>query len=125
VRAGVQNAIELIRAQAPTSTIVLVTVFPQGRPTAATWRTDDTIVATAHATDPDVRLLDPLRAEWQFPRLADHLHPTTDGHLWIAREVAAYFMHQHLVDRLDSDDAVKADTSGDATRAVAAIGPSR
>jgi acyl-CoA thioesterase I len=118
LRAGVQNSIQLIRAEAPDATIVLVTVFPQGKPTAATWRTDDTIVATAQECDPEVRLLDPLRSKWQFPRLGDHLHPTTAGHQWIASEVAAYFMRQHLVDRLDSHYAAKDFSDMSAGRAV-------
>ena len=28
-------------------------------------------------------------AHWHFPRIGDHLHPTSAGHLWIAERLAA------------------------------------
>jgi lysophospholipase L1-like esterase len=81
-----------LRAEAPAARLALLTVF--SRPGAssavvrAEFRTDFAIVSAARAADPRVIVIDPLRGHWRFPRARDGLHPTTLGHLLIARRVA-------------------------------------
>ena len=49
----------------------------------------DAIVTAARAADLGVIIMDPLTADWLFPRTRDGLHPTVAGDAWIARKVAA------------------------------------
>ena len=87
-RRRVEQAIALIRAEAPRARIALLTVFPGRVRSPAAYRTDDAIVAAGRAADRDVIIMDPLAAGWTFPRSRDGLHPTAAGDAWIARRVA-------------------------------------
>lgn len=87
-RSRVEQAIALIRAEAPQARIALVTVFTGRSPSAAAYRTDRAIVAGAMAADSQVIVIDPLAAGWRFPRVHDGLHPTAGGSAWIAGQVA-------------------------------------
>jgi len=88
-RRRVEQAVDVIRAEAPGAKIVLLTVFPgrSHRPTA--YRTDLAIVAAARAADPAVIIIDPLAAGWRYAHVRDGLHPTAAGSTWIAGRVAA------------------------------------
>ncbi|HEY6314311.1 MAG TPA: SGNH/GDSL hydrolase family protein, partial [Streptosporangiaceae bacterium] len=88
-RQRVAQVIALIRAEAPRARIALVTVFPGRKRPPAAYRTDDAIVTAARAADPRVIIMDPLTADWVFPRTRDGLHPTAAGDAWITRKVAA------------------------------------
>jgi acyl-CoA thioesterase I len=77
--------IHLVRTASPESRIDLITVFYAGnRPSAAAVAMDTTIVTAARQADPGITVFDPLTGHWQFPRSADHLHPSPAGHRWIA-----------------------------------------
>jgi lysophospholipase L1-like esterase len=84
----VADTIALIRAEAPGARIALVTVFPGRAARAAAWRTDRAIVTGATAADPDVIIMDPLAARWDYQRSADGLHPTVAGSDWLAGQIA-------------------------------------
>ena len=98
----VEQAVALIRAEAPHARIALLTVFTgrsgiaagrsgiaAGRArSAAAYRTDHAIVTAGRAADRNVIIIDPLAAGWTFPRSHDGLHPTASGSAWIARQVA-------------------------------------
>jgi acyl-CoA thioesterase I len=75
-RRRVEQAVGVIRAEAPRAKIVLLTVFP-GRSHRGASRTDRAIVAGARAADPAVIII------------RDGLHPTAAGSAWIAGRVAA------------------------------------
>ena len=83
----------------PQSRLAVLTVFPRGNPNQVTLATDQTIVAAARQADPAVIVFDPITSHWQFPRIADHLHPTPAGHEWIARKLAAGLHAGGLLDR--------------------------
>jgi lysophospholipase L1-like esterase len=84
----VEQAVALIRAEAPRARIGLLTVFAGRSPSAAAYRTDHAIVTAGRGADPHVIIMDPLAAGWKFPRSRDGLHPTAQGSAWIARTVA-------------------------------------
>ena len=88
-RHRVEQAVGLIRAEAPRAKIVLLTVFPGRSHRAAAYRTDLAIVAAARAADPAVIIIDPLAAGWRYAHVRDGLHPTAAGSTWIASRVAA------------------------------------
>ena len=86
----VRELIDTIHRQAPGARIGVLSVFcDQQGPNPAAERTDATIVDAARHADPSVLVFDPLTGHWQFPRIHDHLHPTTAGHQDIANRVAA------------------------------------
>ena len=85
----VAQVVTMIRAEAPTARIVLLTVFAGRSPTAAAYGTDRAIVTAARAADRAVSIIDPLTGKWSFPRVRDGLHPTAAGSAWIAGQVAA------------------------------------
>jgi lysophospholipase L1-like esterase len=85
----VAQVVTMIRAEAPTARIVLLTVFAGQPPSAAAYRTDRVIVTAARAADRAVIIIDPLTGKWSFPRVRDGLHPTAAGSAWIAGQVAA------------------------------------
>lgn len=87
-RRRVEQAVDVIRAEAPQAKIVLLTVFP-GRSHRGASRTDRAIVAAARAADPAVIIIDPLAAGWRYAHVRDGLHPTATGSAWIAGRVAA------------------------------------
>jgi lysophospholipase L1-like esterase len=87
-RRRVEQAVGVIRAEAPGAKIVLLTVFP-GRSHRGASRTDRAIVAAARAADPAVIIIDPLAAGWRYAHVRDGLHPTAAGSAWIAGRVAA------------------------------------
>jgi acyl-CoA thioesterase I len=87
-RRQVEQAIALIRAEAPRAAVALLTVFPGRSRSSAAYRTDGAIVAAGRAADHGVIIMDPLAAGWTFPRSRDGLHPTAAGDAWIARRVA-------------------------------------
>ena len=87
-RRRVEQAVGVIRAEAPRAKIVLLTVFP-GRSHRGASRTDRAIVAAARAADPAVIIIDPLTAGWRYAHVRDGLHPTAAGSAWIAGRVAA------------------------------------
>jgi lysophospholipase L1-like esterase len=91
-RRRVQQAIAMIRAEAPRARIALLTVFTGRSRSPATYRraraTDRAIVTAGTAADPHAIIMDPLAAGWEFPRTRDGLHPTVKGNEWIARTVA-------------------------------------
>ena len=87
-RRRVEQAVGVIRAEAPRAKIVLLTVFP-GRSHRGAYRTDLAIVAAARAADPAVIIIDPLTAGWRYAHVRDGLHPTAAGSAWIAGRVAA------------------------------------
>jgi GDSL-like Lipase/Acylhydrolase family len=89
-RAGVRAALSLIHVAAASARVALLTVFastPDG--TDALRRTDQVIVSTATAADPDVIIMDPLAARWKFEHANGGLHPTAAGDAWIGRRVLA------------------------------------
>jgi acyl-CoA thioesterase I len=88
-RHRVEQAVGLIRAEAPRAKIVLLTVFPGRAHRTAAYRTDLAIVAAARAADPAVIIIDPLAAGWRYAHVRDGLHPTAAGSTWIAGRVAA------------------------------------
>ena len=92
----VEQAVALIRAEAPRARIALLTVFAGRSPSAAAYRTDHAIVTAGRAADPQVIIMDPLAAGWTFPRAPDGLHPTAPGSAWIARTVAG-ILREHGV----------------------------
>jgi acyl-CoA thioesterase-1 len=95
-RRRVEQAVGLIRAEAPRAQIVLLTVFAGRSPRAAASRTDLTIVQAARAADRTVIIIDPLAAGWRYPHVRDGLHPTAAGSAWIADHVAA-ILREHGV----------------------------
>jgi lysophospholipase L1-like esterase len=95
-RRRVEQAVALIRAEAPRALIALLTVFAGRSPSAAAYRTDHAIVTAGRAADPHVIIMDPLAARWTFPRAPDGLHPTAEGSAWIARTVAG-ILREHGV----------------------------
>ncbi len=95
-RQRVEQAIAVIRADAPRARIVLLTVFPGRSPAAAAYRTDRAIVTAARVADRAVIIIDPLTGRWRFPHVRDGLHPTAAGSAWIAGRVAAV-LRQHGV----------------------------
>ncbi len=88
-RQRVEQAIALIRAEAPRARIALLTVFAGRSPRAAAYRTDLTIGAAARSADRAAIIIDPLTGGWRFPHVRDGLHPTAAGSAWIAGQVAA------------------------------------
>jgi lysophospholipase L1-like esterase len=87
---AVRALLDQIRCETPATRIGIVTVFATGnRPATETFRTDQAIVTAARQADPKVMVFDPLAEHWQFPRTGDQLHPTSNGHQWIADRVAA------------------------------------
>jgi acyl-CoA thioesterase-1 len=88
-RLRVEQAVRMIRAEAPRAQIVLLTVFPGRSHRAAAYRTDLAIVAAARAADPAVIIIDPLAAGWRYAHVRDGLHPTAAGSAWIAARVGA------------------------------------
>ena len=88
-RQRVEQAIAVIRAEAPRAQIALLTVFAGRSPQAAAYRTDRAIVAAARSADRAVIIIDPLTGGWRFPHVRDGLHPTAVGSAWIASQVAA------------------------------------
>jgi lysophospholipase L1-like esterase len=91
-RRRVEQAVAMIRAEAPRARIALLTVFTgRSRSPAARRRaraTDRAIVTAGTAADPHAIIMDPLAAGWEFPRSHDGLHPTVEGSERIARTVA-------------------------------------
>ncbi len=85
----VEQAVALIRAEAPRTQIALLTVFAGPARSPAAYRTDRAIVTAARTADRNVIIMDPLVAGWTFSRVRDGLHPTAAGSAWIARKVAA------------------------------------
>jgi lysophospholipase L1-like esterase len=90
-RRAVLRTIDLIRADAPSARIALLTVFslPTGPVPSALYRTDRVIVTAARGADPHVIIMDPLTGHWKFSRADDGLHPTAAGDAWIAEKVAS------------------------------------
>ena len=84
----VEQAVAVIRAEAPHAQIALLTVFAGRSRSAAAYRTDHAIVTAGRAADRGVIIIDPLAAGWKFPRSPDGLHPTGRGDAWIAGQVA-------------------------------------
>jgi hypothetical protein len=90
VRAGVRASLGVIKQAATGARVALLTVFastPDGTP--ALRRTDQVIVTTATAADPDVIIMDPLAGQWKFQHSRGGLHPTAAGDAWIARKALA------------------------------------
>jgi acyl-CoA thioesterase-1 len=87
-RQQVTHAIDVIRSEAPSARIVLLTVFAGRSPSPAAYRTDQVIVTAARSADPAAIIIDPLTGKWSFPRIGDGLHPTPAGSAWIASQVA-------------------------------------
>jgi lysophospholipase L1-like esterase len=90
--AGVRATLGLIHQVAPGARVALLTVFalPPGG-TQALRRTDQVIVTSATAADPQAIIMDPLAGQWKFQH-ADGglgLHPTAAGDAWIAGKVLA------------------------------------
>jgi lysophospholipase L1-like esterase len=95
VRRGVVQTVRAVRRDAPEARLALLTVFvATGLETAADRSTDDTIIAAAKSVDPAAIIMNPGR--WRFPRIADHLHPTPAGHMWIAYRVAEQLLSHGL-----------------------------
>ena len=88
-RRRVEQAVDVIRAEAPRAKIVLLTVFPGRSHRATAYRTDLAIVSAARAADPAAIIIDPLAAGWRYAHVRDGLHPTAAGSTWIAGRVAA------------------------------------
>ena len=84
----VEQAVALIRAEAPRARIALLTVFAGPSRSSAAYRTDRAIVTAARIADRKVIIMDPLAGGWTFARARDGLHPTAAGSRWIAGQVA-------------------------------------
>jgi lysophospholipase L1-like esterase len=84
----VEQAVALIRAEAPRARIALLTVFAGPSRSPAAYRTDRAIVTAARTADRQVIIMDPLAGGWTFSRARDGLHPTAAGSRWIAGQVA-------------------------------------
>jgi len=95
-RRRAEQAVASIRAQVPQARIVLLTVFTGRSRSPAAYRTDRAIVAGGTAADRQVIIIDPLAADWTFPRAPDGLHPTASGSVWIAGQVAG-ILREHGV----------------------------
>ena len=65
-RQRVEQAVGVIRADAPRAKIVLLTVFAGRSHAAAASRTDRAIVTAARAADPAVIIIDPLAARMEI-----------------------------------------------------------
>ena len=87
-RQRVEQAVAMIKAQAPGARIALLTVFAGRSRPPAIYRTDQAIVAGGMAADPQVIIMDPLASGWRFPHARDGLHPSPQGDAWIAGKVA-------------------------------------
>ena len=87
-RQRVEQAVAMIKAQAPGARIALLTVFAGRSRPPAIYRTDEAIVAGGIAADPQVIIMDPLASGWRFPHARDGLHPSPQGDAWIAGKVA-------------------------------------
>ena len=87
-RQRVEQAVAMIKAQAPGARIALLTVFAGRSRPPAIYRTDQAIVAGGMAADPQVIIMDPLASGWRFPHARDGLHPSPQGDAWIAGTVA-------------------------------------
>jgi lysophospholipase L1-like esterase len=94
-RRRVEQAVGMIRAEAPRARIALLTVFP-GRSHRGASRTDRAIVAAARGADRAVIIIDPLAGGWRYARVRDGLHPTAAGSAWIAARVAG-ILREHGV----------------------------
>jgi len=89
----VRQDLALVRASAPGATVVLLGVFPKGRPSAAARETSAVIARAAHHADPSAVVVQPIADHWHFPTIAGGLHPDPAGHRWIARAMAAVLRH--------------------------------
>lgn len=90
LRQRVIQVIDLVRHDAPTSLVGVLTVFTRPRePTPAARATNQTIIAAARHADPAVLVFDPLANHWHYQRAdAGHgLHPTDAGYHWIAERM--------------------------------------
>ncbi len=96
IRIRVEQAIALIRAEAPQARIALLTVFLGRSHTARVYQTDRAIVMAAQAAYPGVIIMDPLTGRWVYPRVRGGLHPTARGEVLIERKVAG-ILRAHAV----------------------------
>jgi lysophospholipase L1-like esterase len=92
----VEQAVALIRAEAPKADIALLTVFAGRFRSPAAYRTDHAIVAAGRAADRNVIIIDPLAGGWVFARSRGGFHPSAGGSAWIARTVAG-ILREHGV----------------------------
>ena len=89
-RARVRATLGLIHLAAPGARVALLTVFADALDgTPALRQTDNVIVTSAKAADPQVIIMDPLAGRWKFQHADGGLHPTAAGDAWIARAVLA------------------------------------
>jgi lysophospholipase L1-like esterase len=93
----VEQAVALIRAEAPRARIALLTVFTGRAPSPAAYLTDRAIVTAAKAAHRNVIIMDPLAGSWTFPREHGGLHPSAAGSAWIARQVAGILRDQGVL----------------------------
>jgi lysophospholipase L1-like esterase len=96
LRRRVTSVVETVRREDHLARIALVTVFAAWPPTPADLATDRTIIDTARRIDPSAIVMDPLGGHWHFATIADHLHPTDAGHLWIACRIARRLLAGHV-----------------------------
>ena len=108
-RRRVEQAVAMIRAEAPRARIALLTVFP-GRSHRGASRTDRAIVAAAQGADRAVIIIDPLVAGWRYARVRDGLHPTAAGSAWIAGRVAG-ILREHGIQPARADAGVICDAA--------------
>lgn len=89
VAAQVTALVDTIRRSAPRARLGLISVFSlRAGPTRTAVALDHTIIGAARRADPSVVVFDPLAEHWVFPRIADDLHPSPAGHVWIATRIA-------------------------------------
>jgi lysophospholipase L1-like esterase len=112
----VEQAIDLIRAEAPRAQIALLTVFAGRSRSAAAYRTDHAIVAGGIAADRGVIIMDPLTGGWTFPRSRDGLHPSAAGSVWIAAKVAGILREHGLLAQPAGRGAVVCDAGSPVPR---------
>jgi acyl-CoA thioesterase I len=92
LRRRVTQIVRTVREDAPHAGLALLTVFDaSGTATAADRSTNNTIITAAKSADPAAIIMNPRH--WRFPRIADRLHPTPAGHLWIAYRVAELLLN--------------------------------
>ncbi len=124
-RQRVEQAVTVIRAEAPHARIALVTVFAGRSRPAAAYRTDRAIVTAGIAADRQVIIMDPLAGGWTFARSPDGPHPSAAGSAWIAREVAVILRDHGVFPVPPRRGAVICDTGIPAPAARTAAGSPR
>jgi acyl-CoA thioesterase-1 len=102
-KGAVASLFQTIRHEAPQARIGLLGFFDTNRIGPAPLsilNTDSAIVSAARSVVPDLLVFDPLTSHWVFPRIRDHLHPTSAGHKKIAGYVAGGLLRDGIISKI-------------------------